>query len=123
MNADLVLVVDDDQAIVDALCMLLEMEGFNAKGYSGADVLESIKTLQPDLVLLDVWLSGQDGREICRTIKSDPLSANLPIVLISASRDLPTSAKQAGADDYLEKPFDMDVVVAKVRQLLEPRTN
>lgn len=121
MNTDLVLVVDDDQAIVDALCMLLEVEGFTAEGYSGGDVIETITSRQPDLVLLDVWLAGEDGREICRTIKNDPLLANLPIILISASKDLPTGALKAGADDYIEKPFDIDIVSSKVRRLLEPR--
>lgn len=119
-NKDLVLVIDDDKAIVDALSMLLEMEGFCAQGFSGGDVLKQIKTVQPDLLLLDVWLSGQDGREICRKVKADALIGTLPIILISASRDLATTARQAGADDFIEKPFDMDVVVAKVRRLLEP---
>jgi two-component system KDP operon response regulator KdpE/two-component system response regulator MprA len=119
-NQDLVLVVDDDQAIVDALRMLLELAGYGAQGYSGGDVLEQIKKIQPDLLLLDVWLNGQDGREICRRVKADAAIGTLPVILISASRDLAATAKLAGADDFIEKPFDMDVVVAKVHRLLEP---
>lgn len=119
-NQDLVLVVDDDQAIVDALRMLLELAGYSAEGYSGGNVLDQIKKIQPDLLLLDVWLNGQDGREICRRVKADSAIGTLPIILISASRELASTAKLAGADDFIEKPFDMDVVVDKVRRLLEP---
>ncbi len=118
---DTVLVIDDDQAIVDALCMFLEIEGFTAEGYSGSDILEKVKSLHPDLLLLDVWLNGLDGLDICRKIKSDRDLESLPLILISASRDLASKAALAGADDYLEKPFDMDAVLATVHALLEKR--
>lgn len=118
---NVVLVVDDDQAIVDALCMLLELEGFQTSRYNGGNVMETIKNTHPDVVLLDVWLAGEDGRDVCRSVKADQALHKLPVILISASRDLSSSARLAGADDYIEKPFDMHDVVAKVRRFLEPR--
>jgi DNA-binding response OmpR family regulator len=121
MKHDLILVVDDDPAIVEALQMILDLEGFTTEGYSGTKVLQKISAVQPDLLLLDVWLAGEDGRKICQTLKSDSLTATLPVILISASRDLSETAASVAADDFIEKPFDMDDVITKVKRLLEPQ--
>ncbi len=115
---DVILVIDDDPAIVDALRMLLEIEGFSSKGYSGGAAFETIAEIRPRLILLDVWLAGQDGRKLCSRIKSDPKLQDTAVVLISAGGDLTTSATLAGADGFIEKPFDMEVVVSTVKQIL-----
>ena len=121
MKQDLILIIDDDPAIVEALQMILELEGFSTEGYSGRKVLDKIVSVDPDLLLLDVWLAGEDGRKICHILKSDPLTETLPVVLISAGRDLSATAASVAADDFIEKPFNMDDVIAKVKRLLEPR--
>lgn len=117
-RSNLVLVIDDDPAIVDAVRMLLELDGFATEGYSGSDVLGVITRLRPDLILLDVWLSGTDGRAVCQTVKRHATLNDIPIILISAGKDLSESAKNAGADDFIEKPFDMDTLLEKVHRLL-----
>lgn len=117
-RSPLVLVIDDDPAIVDAVRMLLELDDFATEGYSGSDIMGTIEELQPDLVLLDVWLSGTDGRAVCQAVKHHATLQATPIILISAGKDLSESAKNAGADDFIEKPFDMDALLQKVHQLL-----
>ncbi len=116
--SDVVLVIDDDPAIVDALRMLLELEGIPTKGYSGGSILDVVKKVKPSLLLLDVWLAGQDGRKLCGSIKSDQELGATPIILISAGGNLSSSAALAGADGFIEKPFDMDVVVSTVKKIL-----
>lgn len=113
-----VLIVDDDAAIVDALSLMLEMEGFRVSSYDGTRLRDEVLTIKPSLILLDVWLSGQDGRELCHMLKSDPKTKHIPVVLISASRHLEESAKKVLANGYLEKPFEMERVVDTINRLL-----
>ncbi len=70
----------------------------------------------PDALLLDVWMSGQDGREICKFLKNRSNTKHIPIIMISASKDVAASVKAAGADDFLTKPFEMDELIKKVKK-------
>jgi DNA-binding response OmpR family regulator len=67
--------------------------------------------------MLDIWMSGYDGRDICRQLKNDPEFSKIPILMISASRDIRQSAIDAGANDFMEKPFEMDSLLNKVEVL------
>lgn len=109
-----ILVVDDDAAIVDALTMMLEIQSYDVVAMTSGDAVTQVKQVQPDLLLLDIWMNGVDGRDVCRALKNDDTLKKIPVVLISASRDLATSAKNACADDFLEKPFDMETLLAKI---------
>jgi CheY-like chemotaxis protein len=71
---------------------------------------------QPDLLLLDIWMSGLDGREICKALKLQDHTKHIPIILVSANRDTEQIAHDAGADDFLNKPFDMDDLLRKVAE-------
>jgi CheY-like chemotaxis protein len=62
-------------------------------------------------------MSGEDGRDICKKLKQDPLTKNIPVIMISASRDIKESAMEAGADDFLAKPFEMDDLLKKIEDL------
>lgn len=111
-----IVVADDDLAILDCIQLILEDEGYKVKTTAnGADVPTLIKT-RPNLLLLDVWMSGQDGREICKKIKGNKLTEDLPIIIISANKDTKQIAKDAGADDFIEKPFDIEDLLAKVKK-------
>ncbi|RNL50149.1 response regulator [Pedobacter jejuensis] len=113
-----ILIADDDEGIVDAVTMILQVMGYEVDyTYDGGAVLESVKK-KPDLILLDIWMSGHDGRDICRQLKSDPEFKEIPILMISASRDIKQSALDAGANDFMEKPFEMDSLLNKVTHLL-----
>ena len=113
-----IMIADDDRAILDAVCIMLEFEGYNvACTPDGADVLK-LRSDLPDLLLLDIWMSGMDGRDICRQLKQDAATHHLPVVLISASRDIEMSALAAGADDFLAKPFEIDDLLGKIERNL-----
>jgi CheY-like chemotaxis protein len=103
-----VLVVDDEEYIVDLLTLLLEDDGHVAlKAYNGRDALEIMGGDRPHLVIADVMMPLMDGEELVRTIKTDPATAGIPVVLMSA---LGTPRKGSQADDFVAKPFDLDLV-------------
>lgn len=113
-----ILIADDDEGIVDAVTMILEVMGFDVEfTYDGGTVIDAVKN-KPDLILLDIWMSGHDGRDICKQLKNDPDYKEIPILMISASKDIKQSALDAGANDFMEKPFEMDSLLNKVNHLL-----
>jgi DNA-binding response OmpR family regulator len=118
-----VMIADDDPGILDAVEAMLEYGGYEVSSTSnGATVLE-MKENFPDLLLLDIWMSGTDGRDVCKKLKQQALTRNMPIIMISASTELEKSAKEAGADDFLEKPFDMEELLKKIDTCLKQHTN
>lgn len=109
-----VMIADDDPGILDAVEAMLEFGGYEVSSTpNGATVLD-IKSDFPDLLLLDIWMSGTDGRDVCKQLKAQASTKDMPIIMISASTELEKSAKEAGADDFLEKPFDMDELLDKI---------
>ena len=118
MRTKKILIADDDEGIVDAVTMILEVMGYDVEfTYDGGAVIDAVKS-KPDLIMLDIWMSGHDGRDICKLLKSDPEFKEIPILMISASRDIRQSAMVAGANDFMEKPFEMDSLLNKVGLLL-----
>ena len=114
-----ILVVDDDQGILDAFTAILETEDYQVFTESNPDNLDkTISKVLPDLIILDVLLSGGDGRDICRHLKSQKKTKDLPIIIASAHPSAGQSIKEAGADDFLEKPFEMEVLLKKVERHL-----
>ena len=109
-----ILVADDDAAICDALQFMLEDEGFIVYTTSDSDTIKTLRKEMPDLLLLDIWMSGEDGRDICKTLKADKKTANIPVILVSASRNLARSAKIGGANDFIAKPFTRDELISKI---------
>lgn len=110
-------VADDDPGILDAVCMMLEMEGYEVNStLNGNTILTQAVT--PDVYILDIWMSGSDGRELCKRLKSDEKTKDIPVILISASNDLKRSAETAGADDFLAKPFEIDTLLQKIERAL-----
>ncbi|MEH3111976.1 response regulator [Pedobacter terrae] len=113
-----ILIADDDEGIVDAITMILEVMGYDVEfTYDGGAVIDAVKN-KPDLIMLDIWMSGYDGRDICKQLKNDPQFKGIPILMISASRDIRQSALDAGANDFMEKPFEMDSLLNRVEILL-----
>lgn len=118
-----ILVIDDDPAIANVLRRGLAYEGFAPlTANSGTEGLSLLQTREPDLVILDVLMPGMDGLEVLRRLRvADP---DLPVLLLTA-RDAAADqvqGLQAGADDYVTKPFDFAVLVARVQALLRRRT-
>ncbi|SIT24946.1 response regulator [Chryseobacterium gambrini] len=83
-------------------------------------MLDALNTQpKPDVILMDMWLSGEDGRDICRTIRADENLKDIPVLIMSASRGLEQSALDAGANDFIAKPFDMGDMISRVRTYIK----
>ncbi len=116
-----VLVVDDDPDILDALQMTLEDEGYAVTATEKGEYAESLRNMHgnlPDLIILDVLLSGKDGRIICKKLKGEQETGHIPVIMISAHPNAKQSVKEVGADDFLAKPFDVDELLALVAKYL-----
>ena len=109
-----ILVADDDAAIVDAIQLILEDAGYTVETTMNGEDVTKLDHNFPNLILLDIWMSGQDGRTICQHLKSCNETKHIPIVMISANKDTAQIAQNAGADGFITKPFEMDELLNKV---------
>ena len=118
-----VLVVDDDEMMLNLLIDLLRQEGYDvASARDGSHALEVIRSFEPEIVISDVVMPIMDGIELCRRLKHDPRTANVPVLLISGIRlsdDDTLEGLTAGADDYLGIPFRHEELLVKVARLAE----
>jgi len=118
-----ILVLDDDQSILDIVTYILTETGYEVRTLlTGLRVAEAVQNFEPHLILMDVMLAEHDGRVICRLLKETIASCHIPVMLISGTHDLADSLNQPGApDDFLAKPFDIDLLLSKIAvQLYQP---
>ena len=121
MNSGLpskVLVVDDDPEIVTFLSTLLELEGIESSvATSAAAALEQLQQGAPDLVLLDIAMPDRDGIDLCKELKSDPRTAEVPVFVVSArpGKDEVERALAAGAEEFIRKPFENAELISRIR--------
>jgi DNA-binding response OmpR family regulator len=103
-----IIVIDDDPGVRDIFEIIFEKEGYCIELKSDGHFLTSDKSYQlPDLFFIDKQLSGGNGLDLCRYLKSHPKTSQIPVIMISASPDIASLSKEARADDYLEKPFEL----------------
>jgi DNA-binding response OmpR family regulator len=124
-DAKYILVVDDDPDILDALRFMFEDEGYRVQTTEKGDYAESLRDGNgglPDLIILDILLSGKDGRIICRKLKSQDDTKHIPIVMVSAHPDAEHSVREVGADAFVAKPFSIDDLLNTVANLLAGRS-
>ena len=114
-----ILIIEDDEDILQVLETVLEYNDFTVKGLSRTnDILKSVSEYSPDLVLTDYLLSGTNGGKICQQIKSNKDTCHIPVILISAYPELASSLGNFGFDAFITKPFDINMLVRKINQLL-----
>jgi DNA-binding response OmpR family regulator len=115
-----ILVIDDEPDILEFLKDLLEEEGYTVVTIDKADYEEKLYAGSlPDLILLDLLLSGKDGRTIVKQLKSQEDTKHIPVIMFSAHPDAEETTRAAGADDFLAKPFELDELLEKVHLLVE----
>ena len=125
MAKESILVVEDEDDIRELLRYNLAKEGYQVTGSaSGEEALKAVKAARPDLLVLDLMLPGMDGLEVCRSLKQDPQTRNLPIVMLTAKGEEAdiVAGLELGADDYVTKPFSLRVLLARLRAVLRRRS-
>jgi CheY-like chemotaxis protein len=116
-----ILVVDDNDINLVLLGKILELEGYQVRmAHNGSEAIQSIINIKPDLALLDVMMPDMNGYELCRKMRQPPISAKIPIVMLTAmncegEREL---ALDAGANDIWSKPFDMNLFRRRIGEFL-----
>ena len=121
MSNEKILVVDDEEDILELVRYNLAKEGYQVKCVtSGEDALKAASEETPDVVLLDLMLPGVHGLDVCRNLKSNESTMNIPIVMLTAKgedADI-VAGLELGADDYVTKPFSLRVLLARIRVVL-----
>jgi two-component system phosphate regulon response regulator PhoB len=119
-----ILIIEDEKDIVDLVEYHLKQSGFSVvKALDGPSGLELAKKNRPSLIILDLMLPGMDGKDICRTIKSNPLTQSIPILMLTAKSEEVDRVIgfELGADDYVTKPFSPRELVLRVKAILRRR--
>lgn len=116
-----ILIAEDEESIVASLEFLMRRAGFETRvARDGGAAIESLREFRPHLVLLDIMLPGHSGFEVCRAIRGDPQMLGTRILMLTARGGMHDAERgmDAGADDYMSKPFSTKDLVARVRRLL-----
>ena len=117
-----IMIVEDEEGTRETWQEFFQGSGYDVFGAGdGQQALDMIRINRPDIVLLDLRLPGLDGYQVCQRLKSDPLTSEIPVIMVTAfltgSSDT-VRGLEYGADDYLNKPVDLDVLAAKVKSVL-----
>ncbi len=116
-----ILIVDDEPHVINLVKLSLQIGKFNIlEANSGMEALEKVRDFNPDLIVLDLMMPGMNGFEVCKTVKGNPLTQKIPIIILSAKSQLDDKMKgiDCGADDYIIKPFDPLELEARINMVL-----
>ena len=117
MDTKRIVICDDDEGILDMLEIVLEGSGYTIIPVQNSlHIYDVIEREHPDLLLLDLWMPVLSGDQVLKSLRKNPKTHELPVIIISASRDGKQIAADAGATDYMAKPFDLDYLLQKVQQ-------
>lgn len=115
-----IMIAEDDPSIQKIFSIILEREGYDIEIYSdGRDVYEKRNGL-PNLFILDRQLENSDGLDACRYLKSKEETRDIPVIMISASPGIGKLALAAGAEDFIEKPFSISLLLEKIKKFIKP---
>lgn len=115
MGNKTILICDDDEGILDMLEIVLDGSGYHIVPVNDSlKLYEIIEREHPDLLLLDLWMPVLSGDQVLKTLRKNPKTVKLPVIVISASQDGKEIAVDAGANDFIAKPFDLDELFQKI---------
>jgi two-component system phosphate regulon response regulator PhoB len=117
-----ILVIEDDKDIRDAVVEILEQEEFEVISSDNARILKSLNTFNPDLILLDNWLtewkSDANGEQLSKELKSNPETSHIPVIIMSAVSNIKEVAEAGMANAYIKKPFDLTELVNLINKYI-----
>ncbi len=113
-----IMIADDDASILEAMQLMLEDAGYEVITTEDGQAVQDMKEDFPDVLFLDIWMSGQDRKDICKHLKAQEQTKQKPIIICSANKDIEHIANEACADDFLAKPFEMNEVLAKAEKFV-----
>jgi two-component system alkaline phosphatase synthesis response regulator PhoP len=117
-----VLLIEDEPHQIMMVRYRLEANNFDfASAADGKEGLKKTKSEKPDVILLDIVMPEMDGYEVCKRIRKDPATKDIPVILFTASviKNLKEKCLDCGADDYVVKPFESETLVGKIKQVLK----
>ncbi len=119
MQGKTILICDDDESVLDILCMVLNKFGFNIISLKkSTTIFSTLDHEKPDLLVVDLQMPALPGDAIIKNLKTNPATSHIPVILISASPEGKTLAAEAGADAFLAKPFQLDELIGTIENLL-----
>ena len=115
-----ILILDDDQDLLSVVKSLLKKRGFEVFAFADwRKAWENIKKNKPNLILLDVFLKGFDGLDVCKKIKSTYSTRNIPVIMVSSFPNIAdTAIYEYGADEFIAKPFEVSEMIKKINGVL-----
>jgi Response regulators consisting of a CheY-like receiver domain and a winged-helix DNA-binding domain len=119
----LILILDDDPDLCAMIKMMLEFKGYAAiEARNEKEARNVLSETYPDLIIMDMLLSGIDGTDVCRRLKQDEKISSIPILMFSAHPNAKESCVAAGADDFISKPFEMNDMLGKIDYFMSKKT-
>ncbi|TMI92141.1 MAG: response regulator [Bacteroidetes bacterium] len=121
-NNTRILVLDDDPDIGTMIKMMLEYKGYSVTVSDRAELAQqTLNSGGVDLVIMDMLLSGVNGTDLCIDLKKNKSTSHIPVIMISAHPNAKEICLQAGADEFISKPFDMNDILSKIDRLIHKR--
>ena len=114
-----ILAIEDEIDILEILEYILIDSGYDVlASQTGDNIFEKVEEFEPDLILLDIMIFNRDGREICKALKADERTKDIPVIMVSAHPDVVNTIEKVGANDFVSKPFDINKLLQKIEHQL-----
>jgi DNA-binding response OmpR family regulator len=114
-----IFIADDDPDILEILSLMLRTNKYNVQASADANAIFKYQQDLPDLILLDIWMSGLDGRDICKRLKENKLTKKIPVIFVSANSNIEEITRDCNAQGFIAKPFEMKKLLKEIDAVLK----